>query len=371
MEKINELREILNGFVKSHKSHVECLANILVSMCIVKTVNLAEIAGVMYGKVKQSSRYRRLQRFFQLMWLDYDLIAKFLVNWVCPKAPWYLAIDRTNWQWGKKEINILVLAIIYKSAAIPIYWMVLNKQGSTDTRERRGLIQRFTNVFGKENIAGILADREFIGKEWFRYLVWKKIPFFIRIKGNALVTNSRGKTVRADSLFRQLKPGEKHWIKETHDVYGRDLYLTGARSPLSGELMIVASNQQVDNAVETYLKRWQIETLFSCLKGRGFCFEDTHITDRIKIKKMMALLAIAFCWAHKTGEWRNAEQKAIPLKAHRRLAVSIFRYGLDFLREAILRMAQKSSLFKVCLRLFLPQPNLEKPLPIIAFGVAL
>jgi len=238
-------------------------------------------------------------------------------------------------------------------------------------RERKALIQRFADVFGKENIAGIIADREFIGKEWFRYLVWKKIPFFIRIKGNTLVANRQGKKVRADSLFRQLKPGEKHRIKETRDVYGRDLYLTGARSPLSGEFMIVASNRQVDDAVETYLKRWQIETLFGCLKGRGFRFEDTHITDRIKIKKMMALLAIAFCWAHKTGEWRNAEQKAIPLKAHHRLAVSIFRYGLDFLREAILRITRKSSLFKICLRLFSPLPDLEKPAPTIAFGAVL
>lgn len=371
MEKINELREILNGFVKCHKCHVECLAKILMGMYIAKTVNLAEIAGVMYGKVKQSSRYRRLQRFFQLARLDYDLIAKFIVNWLCPKAPWYLAIDRTNWQWGKKDINILVLAVVYKSAAIPVYWMVLNKQGSTDVRERKALIQRFADVFGKKSIVGVLADREFIGKEWFRYLVWKKIPFFIRIKGNALVTNNRGKKVRAESLFRQLKSGEKHQIKEERDVYGRSLYLTGARSPLTGGLMIIASNQRVDDAVEIYLKRWQIETLFGCLKGRGFRFEDTHITDRVKIKKMMALLAIAFCWAHKTGEWRNAEQKAIPLKAHHRLAVSIFRYGLDFLREAILRIVQKSSLFKVCLRLFLRSPNLEKPLPIMAFGVIL
>jgi hypothetical protein len=83
------------------------------------------------------------------------------------------------------------------------------------------------------------------------------------------------------------------------------------------------------------------------------------------------MLAITFCWAHKTGEWRNAEQTAILLKAHHRPAMSIFRYGLDFLREAILRIARKSSLFKVCLRLFSPLPNLEKPALTIAFGAVL
>ena len=37
--------------------------------------------------------------------------------------------------------------------------------------------------------------------------------------------------------------------------------------------------------------------------------EDTHITDKARIKKLVALLAIAFTWAHRTGEWQN-EQKA-------------------------------------------------------------
>ena len=45
-------------------------------------------------------------------------------------------------------------------------------------------------------------------------------------------------------------------------------------------------------------------------KGRGFNFEDTHITDKARIKKLVALLAIAFTWAHRTGEWQN-EQKQI------------------------------------------------------------
>ncbi len=30
----------------------------------------------------------------------------------------------------------------------------------------------------------------------------------------------------------------------------------------------------------------KFETLFGCLKGRGFHFEDTHITDLARIKKV-------------------------------------------------------------------------------------
>ena len=40
--------------------------------------------------------------------------------------------------------------------------------------------------------------------------------------------------------------------------------------------------------------RWQIETLFGCLKTRGFNFEDTHLTDPERLSKLLGLLALAF-----------------------------------------------------------------------------
>ncbi|MBK9187173.1 MAG: hypothetical protein IPM78_13400 [Moraxellaceae bacterium] len=31
---------------------------------------------------------------------------------------YYLALDRTNWQWGKTDINFLTLAVVYQGVAI-------------------------------------------------------------------------------------------------------------------------------------------------------------------------------------------------------------------------------------------------------------
>jgi len=68
-------------------------------------------------------------------------------------------------------------------------------------------------------------------------------------------------------------------------------------------------------------------------------FEDTHMTQPDRIEKLLVLLTIAFCWAHKTGEWRHV-QKAIKIKKHGRKGVSFFRYGLDLLRDAALNGCQ-------------------------------
>jgi len=51
----------------------------------------------------------------------------------------------------------------------------------------------------------------------------------------------------------------------------------------------------------------------------------------------MALLAIGFYWAHKTGEWKQKSVRPIKLKTHGRLERSIFRYGLDYLAEKLIQ----------------------------------
>ncbi|KTD27492.1 putative Transposase (IS4 family) [Legionella maceachernii] len=84
------------------------------------------------------------------------------------------------------------------------------------------------------------------------------------------------------------------------------------------------------------------QTLFSCLKSRGFNFEDTHVTKPERIAKLIALLAIGFCWAYKAGQWLH-KQKPIKIMKHGRKAISFFRYGLDLIRDVALNARQSCS----------------------------
>ena len=64
---------------------------------------------------------------------------------------------------------------------------------------------------------------------------------------------------------------------------------------IGGDYLIIVTPDYLGSAIRTYAYRWEIETFFSCLKERGFNFEDTHMIDLQRVKKLMALLAIAFC----------------------------------------------------------------------------
>lgn len=341
MKLINELSNSLTGFLHWDKRRMDCFVKMLIALMMVHTVNLKKLACAIFGDAKADSNYRRLQRFFSEFRMDYNALAKLIVSiFKFNQGKHYLILDRTNWQWGKRDINILFLCIAYKKIAVPIFWLVLNKKGNSSTRERIALIQRFIDVLGKNNIAGILGDREFIGKHWFRYLKNCDLAFYFRIKKDADTTNAGGKSIAVSWLFYGLAPHEPKLIQGQRPIYGHKLFITGMR--IDDGYLIVATNKQPEKsqpeeAIKIYAVRWEIETMFGCLKSKGFNFEDTHITHRDRIKKLVAVLAITFCWAHLTGEWRHQNEKIIRIKKHGRPQISLFRYGLDWIMTALIR----------------------------------
>jgi len=365
MNCISELNEILKQHFIWNKARLDCFTRMLLALFVARTVNLRELAVAMNSSAMVSSRYMRLKRFFWEHRFNYDLIAKLIFNWFFQGKKIYITIDRTNWYLGKSKINVLMLAVAYEGVAIPLFWCLLNKAGNATAGEHRAILARFIRVFGTDCIAGVLGDREFASGKLFNYLNKHNIPFYIRIKDNSQAYIKRKKFCKVKAIFSHLHLKEKTEFQMSVWLYDQKVFLAGSRSE-RGELMVIATNQLPATAVAIYLRRWEIETLFSCLKSRGFRFEDTRITKRDRLKKLIALLAVGFCWAHKTGEWR-AKKKPIRLCQHRTGGIrpqhSYFRYGLDFIRDIVINPTKKLTKFRQCLALLLPNQPLMEVMP--------
>lgn len=333
---ISELEQILSKELKHDKRRISWLSKLIQGLYIAKTTNLSKVARTIKHKGKVQSRYRRIQRFFGSFEFDHGACAEIIMNlfdWGVEKP--YLLMDRTEWEYGNTWVNILVIAVAYKRMAIPIAWVVLPTRGNSSIRARAELLESVFAKVGVERFGGLLADREFIGHEWFAYLNKQKLPFYIRIKAGADTRNTRGQSVQIGWLFHQLKPGEQMELPGKCRIYGHDLKIWGAKSPVDGELMVVASNDESKNNIEVYLQRWDIETLFGSLKSHGFDFEETHMVTHAKIRRLLFVLTLAYAWALKVGIFINQRVKTIPIKKHRRRLYSLFRAGLDFLCEAL------------------------------------
>lgn len=66
---------------------------------------------------------------------------------------------------------------------------------------------------------------------------------------------------------------------------------------------------------------------------------------------MVALLAIAFVWAHQTGEWLH-EQRPIPLKNPAASTQVTLPPWLDHLRHVILNLSDQWNAFEQTLQFF-------------------
>lgn len=329
---ITALAEVLRRHVDLNKSRLETMALLTVGMIGARTVNLVHIADERGSdRVDPASTYRRLQRFFQHVRLPVDWAAPMIARLAGGAERRTLVMDRTNWKVGERHVNLLVLAVRTRHSQVPLMWTVLDRAGHSETPERIALMERYCARFGQRSIAMLLADREFVGQDWFKWLEQNDIPFTIRLAHNRLVTRADGCRVKLATQITRHKRGRR--VTATLDGMTRALHFA-ALKPKDGEWVLVATNRTGHDPLATYRKRWAIESLFGNTKSRGLNFEDTRLTDPARLHLLTAIVALAVAWSVRAARTCLGFD-APPRKTHGYLARSCFRTGFTFLRSRL------------------------------------
>ena len=180
------------------------------TVCLYKCRDKAfQISG--RKKININNSYVRLIRFFKMKYME-DFIAgiRLLMVSITEMNMEYLIVDRTNWKRGAKNFNLLTIGNLLQNVFLPIYWIQLDKQGNSNTEDRKTLIEGLCNLLEKagKTVRGsiLLADREFIGEQWFEYLLIKHLSFVIRLK---------------EKMYFELQTstGKKNFIKIVSETY--------------------------------------------------------------------------------------------------------------------------------------------------------
>lgn len=308
------------------------LARALVALIVGRKAVINQISKLMPGKANPEANRQEMRRFLGQPSMTPERWAKIIAGFL-PKFAWTLAMDRTNWKIGKSIINILYIAVIYNGVAIPLFWVMLDKEGNSDTKERIDLWTRFLTCFPDQPLNFITADREFIGHDWVEWLIEKEIPFRIRVKAREYFTSSKGEKKKASEWFHFSSCKCK---KSPLTLWGLSVFVGGKRLA-TNDFLVVISNKYSD-VLSDYSLRWKIECLFQSFKGRGFDLEMGHLTDQCRLKSFLGILALAVCCCFKVGLWLE-QRTPLKLKKHGRRAVSILRRGLDLLQSLLAPLA--------------------------------
>ena len=182
----------LRKFTELYESYgLGAVKNLWLLTCLVpiaRTVNLFKLKDYVGGVLEKEnsnpdSDYKRLIRFFQDWGGREDLLHDMMrMNLRFLRAMGFktLAMDGTSWKLGNTAFHYLVLSVLVGDVAVPVFWVQLEKIGASSQAERKAMFEEASMLFDLKGMT-LLADREYVGKEWFNCLKIKKIQFVIRL----------------------------------------------------------------------------------------------------------------------------------------------------------------------------------------------
>ena len=189
----SELSEVFRPHLQWHRARLDFLAAFVLALIRVRSVNLAQIAVALNPWVHIASNYRRCQRFLAGFSFDQETIGRLILQLLPqnPEQKLVLSLDRTEWKLGRLSINLLFIGVAHQGVAYPLVWCFLGKAGSSNLRERLGLLRRLLTFLPKARTG------------FLRYLRWRKVPYTLRIKAGSRVIY-KGQSRPVQRLFRHL-----------------------------------------------------------------------------------------------------------------------------------------------------------------------
>jgi hypothetical protein len=331
-QKVFSFLENLPTPLRLDARRIMCLAMMIVAVIMAQSVNLAKMTLYTASTKKDSSLYRRFQRFISEVRLPQASIADMIIKMlnISENNKARIAIDRTEWRFGDTWHNVFTGSIMAFNVTIPFMWADIAKKGASSDEERLSFFDTMFQFIRPQWIEFIAMDREFASFKVFDKLRKHKVPFVSRLKSNTRIIHF-GKTFSADSFGLYLNEGEHLKIARKVLIYGFPLYFTVLKIA-NGEFLLLATSHKPSDALERYAERWQIECAFKALKTHGFNLEDTHIKNKDRLETLMGVLVLAYVFAYKMGVFK-AKKSPIEIKNHGRSQYSIITYGLrDFVK---------------------------------------
>ena len=293
---------------QSYQNHLQSqfnLAENLLLTCLIqilqltKTLSLERLATALSLPILFSSRKKKIQRFLMLPQLGFKTvwfpILRSLIPTLFPaNSTLYLAMDRTNW----RSTNLMVVSLIYDKRAIPVYIQILNKQGSSNLEEQRQVLEPVIRLL-KDYTIIILGDREFCSVKLGNWLQKQSVGFALRLKKN--------ENIQRDSDFIKLselglKPGTDLFIEGVSitkqqgfgpfNVAGK--WQRKYRDWVADEGWFILTNLgSLEDTINAYRKRFDIEEMFRDFKSGGYHLEDTRVTGD-RLIGLLVILTLAY-----------------------------------------------------------------------------
>jgi hypothetical protein len=219
--------------------------------------------------------------------------------WVMKPAPFFLGNIL------RKENNVLMVSAIYQKRALPIFWLLLEKQGSSNLAEQQKALRPVIRLLKKYKLVAV-GDREFHSIELASWLQAKNVSFVFRQKQDTTFREKRQKFQPLNSI--PISPGARQFYTNINltqksgkgrfnlAVYWKRKY----RGKQEDEVWYLLTNlPDLETAIHIYRQRFGIEAMFRDCKTGGYNLEGSKASPD-KLMRLILLIAISLtsAWLH-------------------------------------------------------------------------
>lgn len=286
---------------------------------------------------KVDSREKRLSRWYQNDQVTHELdylpyLQEVLDAFAGLALP--LAIDGSAIGHG---CMVLMVSLLYHNRAIPLVWTVFKRpKGHASAEEHIHLLELVRPLLPSASEIIFLGDGEFDSVELQTHL--QAIPHWQYVCRTAKNTQIYldGEWTALDAL--PIEPDRCLTLDAvlfTAQAYGPVQVVLCWAAQYADPLYLVTNLELGEEACYWYQQRMRIETFFSDQKSRGFHLHKSHISDPVRLARLLIAACLAYVWMIYLGTQAHLRH-LIPL-LHRadRCDLSLFQLGLDLLHHCL------------------------------------
>ncbi len=322
-------------------SQVDTLALIVASATQTQSAHLGQLARALPLATTQDSKEQRIRRFLDnpriTQATHYRPIARAALAGVTQQRV-ELVLDRVLLH---ERHNLLVASVAFRRRSVPLAWQALEHVGSSDLEAQQAVLTAALAELPAGTRVAIHADSEFRSVALFQWLRAQGHDALLSIRGHTLVYAS-ATAPSGESLIARV--GQRQDV-----VYLTGVYVTEERY---GPVNVFAwwskdeDGKPLLRAVMTNLpatprtkqrgrKRMWIETGFRDWQSGGFQLDQTGITDRERLARLLVPVLIAYIWLVSIGRWvvKRGYRRLIDHGAHRAWRYSLFQLGVGWLER--------------------------------------
>lgn len=280
-----------------------------------KQVRIERLASCLPLPILYESRRKKVRRFLVLPTLSVSLLWFPLIKLIVKQefkdgTRLIMVLDRTQW----KSRNVFMISVVWRNRALPVYWIILEKKGSSNLAEQKALIRPILKLFSDYKLV-ILGDREFHGVAlscWLKQQAHRRrqeLGFAFRIKERTHISTEKKPFQLLSSL--PITPGEKRLISQCSltkqkgfgtfnlVIYQKRKYKENEEKDPWFILTNLADPLEV---IKLYKKRNGIEAMFRDCKSGGYNLEDSKASIH-RLTSLILLIAIAYIHSCLEGKY--------------------------------------------------------------------